>query len=723
MGGQPGMQGDLHRSERALCFFFPQKSRSPRMLTLVGVRLMLKKRWFLMLLAAAPSALAGQSDPVVPEIDAIRVQVSRFEEPFKDALPQTTLITADEIQKSGATSVSEVLSQVGGVPTRLNLDGSTNAVVDLGGYGDTADNNVVILLNGVRLSENEQATARTSMIPLELIDHIEITRGGNSVLYGDGASSGSINIVTRRHEGDKTVIEGGGGSYSSVHSSLFHSTEFGDKEFQIFAKQNNAGAYREDSRISEDSIGFQFVDHLNQSADVGVMVFATREHDLLPGALPLAWLNTNPRASEVPGYVWDSALRSSVLTVFGRTEFRGIEFTLDLSQRIRSNNNDYSYDASTVYSGYETTPGWTQAYASLTALTQSQTASPRLQIPNFLLSGNLLQMGFDWMKTDKAGNAHKTDSLYPNTFDDSITTFSSLSRGLFVRDTLQLSANDRVLLGARIENYEDQFLGNYAGYLWPWLESGRVSATELEYARSLAPHTDVYVRGGRSFRIPNVDDFSSASNLDSVTNYPILLPQASRDITLGLRHRGQGYRTELSYFYSDISQEIGFDPNVGGNVNFDPTRRTGLHLLEAVSVSDRWGLRINLDYVEAKFVSGAYAGMHIPNVARFTGSVGLTYAFLPKHELGLTTRLASARYLSGDFYNSEPQVPGYGVFDLAYTYRERRWSWFAKLSNLLDKSYTDTGVYQSDSNYLPLYRTTVYPNPGRSISVGGRYAF
>ena len=153
-------------------------------------------------------------------LPSITVYASRFEEKLADALPQTSVVTAAEIQKSGASNVSEVLSKVAGLPMRINLDGSTNAVIDMKGYGDTASNNVVVLLDGVRLSESEQTVARTSMIPLEAIDHIEITKTGNSVLYGDGATGGTVNIVTKKNAGNLTMVSGGLASYSGL--SLIH---------------------------------------------------------------------------------------------------------------------------------------------------------------------------------------------------------------------------------------------------------------------------------------------------------------------------------------------------------------------------------------------------------------------------------------------------------------------------------------------------------------------
>ena len=169
-------------------------------------------------------------------LPSITVYASRFEEKLADALPQTSIVTAAEIQKSGASNVSEVLSKVAGLPLKLNLDGSTNAVIDMKGYGDSASNNIVVLLDGVRLSEHEQTMARTSMIPVEAIDHIEITKTGNSVLYGDGANGGTINIITRKNVGNLTVVSAGLASYTGYQSGLYHSQALEDSELSLFAR-------------------------------------------------------------------------------------------------------------------------------------------------------------------------------------------------------------------------------------------------------------------------------------------------------------------------------------------------------------------------------------------------------------------------------------------------------------------------------------------------------
>ena len=62
---------------------------------------------------------------------------------------------------------------------------------------------MVLVLDGVRLSENELGGAALSTIPIDTVDRIEIIRGGASVLYGEGATGGVIIITTKDQDTDK----------------------------------------------------------------------------------------------------------------------------------------------------------------------------------------------------------------------------------------------------------------------------------------------------------------------------------------------------------------------------------------------------------------------------------------------------------------------------------------------------------------------------------------
>lgn len=645
-------------------------------------------------------------------INPISVYASRFEENAAQALPQTSILTADEIEKSGVSNVSEVLSKVAGLPTKINLDGSTNAVIDMRGYGDTADNNTVILLDGVRLSENEQATARTSMIPLEAIDHIEINKGGNSVLYGDGATSGTINIVTKKNQGNLTVATAGIGSYAGLQGSLYHAQDFGINQLSLFAKSNSSNGYRQDSRTTEESAGLNWAANFNSSDRIGMRILTSKEMDHLPGALPLTLLNTSPQNSEVPGYQSSMNTNINSVTIFGQKKISNVELSLDLSQRNKNFNWAYNYDAHTVSSSYTSPNPYASGQES--SLTTTQSANPRIKINDLGFKNNNLIVGYDWNKTERSINGFLTFGT--NSSGSAASDVGYRSVGWYVRDDWQFTSIDRATAGFRSQTFNE-----YNASTYPWNSSGRTTAYDLQYSRSLSQQTMGYVRLSQNFRLPNVDDNNASAYYDPNTYATIPLRiQTSHDVDFGMNTKTTDWTSELKYFRSDVQNEIGYDPNQG-NINFDPTRREGFELKEYLKLAQQWDAKLNLQLIRATFASGQYSGNTIPSTSKVNGNLTLDYLINAKQQLGLTGRFSSDRYASGDYSNNQAKVPGYLVADLTYGYHAKSWSVIGSINNLLDKHYSDVGIYKP--SYTPLYNLTTYPNPGRNFSLVGRYSF
>lgn len=674
---------------------------------------------------------AAAGPETVSTIADVTVYASRFEEQLTDALPQTSIVTAAEIQKSGASNISEVLARVVGLPVRSNLDGSTNAVVDMRGYGDTAPNNVVILLDGVRLSESEQTAARTSMIPLEAIDHIEITRTGNSVLYGDGANGGTINIVTRKKMGNLTVVSGGLASYSGYQSGLYHSQALENGEWSLFARQYASDNYRSNARGAELSAGASWIRRLDAQTSLGARFFSSQERNKLPGALPSVYLETSPRSTQVPGYNWDANVDSRSLTLFAKKSIDHVDLAIDLNERTRTNSDAYSYDARDVYAGYNYASNWTRSYGDSSSQSRSQSLNPRLKINHFLIANNVLQVGYDWLKTTKDGQAFLTFGCtagvcsIENNAGSNTYQMLHRTRGWYVRDVLDLSDVAKITLGYRRENFSQTWQADYgAAGGATYSAEGNTSAGEIQYSRKFKDHFQGYVRLSRNFRIANADDnaLSAAGDYAYPNWYPKPLQvQVSRDADIGLSHRSDWMISEVSYFQSDLRNEIGYDPALSGNVNYDPTRREGFHLRHKLALSKLLALRANLQHVQARFVDGPYAGKDVPGVSEWSGNVSLDYQLSPSQQIALTSRFAQSRHMSGDFSNSQSKVPGYAVEDLVYFWKEKNWSVVAMIVNITNKKYADTGIFKPINT--PPYNLTLYPNPGRSFSVTGRYAF
>src|SRR5690348_10163870 len=141
--------------------------------------------------------LAGFCCLCYAPVPSIVVTATRFPDSRRDLPVGVTVITADDIRKSASSSLGDVLAQFGLLQVR-DLAGTQNPQLDLRGFGITGDQNTLVLLDGLRINEADLESAQLSAIPLEAIERIEIVRGGGAVLYGDGATGGTINIITRR---------------------------------------------------------------------------------------------------------------------------------------------------------------------------------------------------------------------------------------------------------------------------------------------------------------------------------------------------------------------------------------------------------------------------------------------------------------------------------------------------------------------------------------------
>lgn len=113
-----------------------------------------------------------------------------------DAPANIEIITQDDIRRSGATTIPEVLQYVPGVDVRETSSG--NAEVGIRGYNQSASPHLMVLVNGRQVYMVDYGRIIWSAIPVQLdeIRQIEVIKGPNSALYGFNAVGGVINIIT-----------------------------------------------------------------------------------------------------------------------------------------------------------------------------------------------------------------------------------------------------------------------------------------------------------------------------------------------------------------------------------------------------------------------------------------------------------------------------------------------------------------------------------------------
>ncbi|MDH3979397.1 MAG: TonB-dependent receptor [Gammaproteobacteria bacterium] len=183
---------------------------SPCLRTLIGLSV-------IFLASTIPAHADTEQSPIV-------VTASRVAQTADETLSFVTVITREEIERSGAHDIADILRFHAGLDIGRNGGPGQQTSLFLRG---TDSNHTLILLDGVRINPGTIGGAPLQIINPEMIDRIEIVRGPNSTLYGSDAIGGVIQIFTRRAEKDHAVsatLGHGADSAKEAGVSLSHSS-------------------------------------------------------------------------------------------------------------------------------------------------------------------------------------------------------------------------------------------------------------------------------------------------------------------------------------------------------------------------------------------------------------------------------------------------------------------------------------------------------------------
>ena len=159
--------------------------------------------------AAFSAGLIGLSPGVLAQQQLERVEVtgSRVKRIDGETAAPVTVITREDIQKSGRSSVAEYLQTLsldnqGSVPTGFGNGFAAGASgISLRGLGAAS---TLVLINGRRVApygladDGQKVFTDVNIIPLELVERVEILRDGGSAIYGSDAIAGVVNVILRK---------------------------------------------------------------------------------------------------------------------------------------------------------------------------------------------------------------------------------------------------------------------------------------------------------------------------------------------------------------------------------------------------------------------------------------------------------------------------------------------------------------------------------------------
>lgn len=621
--------------------------------------------------AAAQTATTADAGAT---LEPVVVSASRMPELLRSAPIGATVITAEQIQRSGVVDANEAVRKLGGVPSRTDLQGGRDPRLDLRGFGDTTDQNLVVLVDGIRISENEQATARLSSIPLDRIDRIEIVRGGASVLWGEGASAGVINVILKQGASS----EGSGRVMAAVESYDGHEVlasgerAFGPVTLDGSVRRVRTDGYRDNSQLRQDvgSLGVQWregpwraswrVQHDDQASG-------------LPGSLKWEEARRDPRQTTKPddrGSVGETRQQAQL-----GWQNANWSWQVDAGQRDR--------DVHSLYSG-----------STLHTTSRQSQVAPRVSWREQLAGADLrLTGGLDWQEW-----AYESDGF------GAAATAAQHNRAHYLHADLGLNTGTRVSAGWRREAVNQQVRS--VGYsTLQQNQDNALHAGELGVSQSLTQAWSVYLRGSTSYRMPNVDENRYTQGQQAIR------PQHNRDREIGVKW-GQGAEwATVRYFVQRTRDEIAFDNVSYNNVNIDPARRRGVEVEAHAQILPRLSVVATVQQLTAKYTEGTNVGKSVVLVSPRSATVRGSWQADDHQSFELGAQfLASARFSSDTDNTCGVRVPSSTLFDARYAWKQADWTVALAVNNLFDRMGANLGYASGSSCSNP----TVYPYAGRN---------
>ncbi|NWL75964.1 TonB-dependent vitamin B12 receptor [Pseudomonas taiwanensis] len=571
-------------------------------------------------------------------LDEQVVTATRSERPVRASLAASTVIDREEIERSQARSVPELLQKVPGVTLSNNGGPGKNTTVFLRG---SESDHVLVLIDGIKVGSVSAGITAFQDLPVELIERIEVVRGPRSSLYGSEAIGGVIQIFTRKggKDGAKPWFSAGYGTHDSYEGSAgvsggddkgWYNLGVSSQDTDgINSRRQGSDYYEPDAdgyRNLSGSLraGYRFENGLELD---GTLMRAKAHNDYddidqFGYFHPLGGHSANAdnrqellggRARFSPAEIWDVTLQA------GRSEDK------------TTSETDGVFDAR--FNSKRDSASW------LNDLT--------------LAEGHVLTLGYDWQRDQISSS---TD------FDKD----SRLNKGWFAQYLGEYGRQDWQLSLRRDDN--EQF--------------GTHDTGNAAWGYALTDAVRFSVSYGTAFKAPSFNElyYPGYGN-------PDLDAETSESFETGLAGQHGWGRWSINAYRTHVDDLIAYDSSLGpygGPNNIGKARIDGLELVVG-SQWLGWDWNANATFLDPENrESSANSGNDLPRRAREVFNLDLDRR-LGRFGIGATLHAEGRSY--NDLANRE-RVAGYASVDLRGEYwLTEEWRLQAKVTNLLDADY------------------------------------
>jgi iron complex outermembrane receptor protein len=648
------------------------------------------------------------------DLAPIIIQASRSNDTVGTMNKDVSIITSEDIANSPSKNLPELLSMVPGIDARADTN-IKNAQINMGQFGESSSSNVVVLVDGRRLNKPDSSAPDLSLINLNSIDHIEVIQGASTVLYGDNATGGVINIITKKglentkssitlssevdsYKGNKDGIDLSGGLHQ-----LTYQFNYDRQQKNNYRTNDNYWANDFDTRLTynpTDIFGIDFSQgyHLDRYRQ--------------PGGINSNTINSGGPTGIHLSSISNGSTSDSHFDVTPRMKFDAGNSNVDLSLFTSARKSITNID----YPNFSPTE-------SLNTETESYEFQPKLILSTPLTDrlDNKLTTGYDYIYyTEKR-------RIYSATNPEDMVLANEASQGVYLLDELTLDEHWLLNTGVR---------GAWANYVFNQVEqtpskfhrSPTTEGFEGGLGYKYNPDSKIFVDYTRSYRLPNLDEFfQSPFQTNGTDNAAAINPgltyQVGNQYQLGIKdHSFKDTNLGVTVTEVQYKGEIYDDPNVfPSNVNYDGKTR---HYSEEADASvELFNSRIepfaNVTFQQTEFIKGTFSGKNLPDVPDQIAHAGITYRPLERLSTTVSTDFVGKRFGLGDEANIYPKIKRYNTVNWSAKYGYKNIEAWVSLNNIFSTHYFVYGSSFDAINNDEVY----YPAPTRNVEAGVKVKF
>ena len=674
----------------------------------------------LVLISAITSLTLVQNSFANSSLEEVMVTTAtKTEKNIEGVSASIIVITEEEIQKTGASTLDKILEKVPSINAQYGRfphpSASSKASISLRGMGA---NGTLILVDGKRLSGETESPYEMTRITASMIERIEIVKGSMSTLYGSDAIGGVINIITKKVDKNVSTLDlkyGSNGDGDAVNKNVnFTNAGSVDKlRYKINTSIDDTTPYKVNKSYTQQAINpssgadlnGNSLDNISGNYDVTykdeatVKTIGTRlEYDFsdnFTAGLDLSYF-TEDREGQYLGNA--SATSGGLITntpVNSEDKNRRIDISSDFKYLI---NDDLSMNTK-VYRSYYKKRNYTDPLtfdgATNTKFSANVTIDTLESDLTYILNdSNIITTGLEYRKETRDSGAINPDAS-SSEFITKVVNYKSL----FIQDEIEISDTLNAIVGTRYDN-----ISNADNKIT--LQAGLV--------KEIAEDTSIRANYAQGYRTPDIAELyvvsmyykgakrygSEVINTIKTESYD-LKPEQSQTFELSLSNKYENLSSVFTIFNNKVKDKIDL---VSYN---DSSSSTKYYTSENIDQVDIKGAEVSFDYDLNKDIDLGLNATYLKTEDESTGKE-LTYtpdisaSFSVNYKItnDLNTNLM-LRYIGEQYSNSTntEQTNNYTLVDLGAQYQiNKNIEYYLGVDNIFNKEVdeeigTNVGSY------------------------------